>query len=72
MTFKKGDDVLIMLAGRTVEGWIIMASPNGRSLALGFHALLGGYAGMMPVLETDGVYRDLLEGREVTVWRKEP
>jgi len=66
VTLQTGDRVEIQYRGRTVEGVVKMASENGRSLFLEFEALLGGYAGSMPVLgEDDGVYRDLIVGAEV-------
>lgn len=53
--------------GRTVEGTVTLASSNGRSLVLAFEALLGGHAGMMPVLgETaEGPFHALLTGQAV-------
>lgn len=68
--FQKGDRVRITCPdGRVVEGEVLVASPNGRSLMLGFDAIvsptgaLGGYVGMMPVLQDDdGAYRDLAAG----------
>jgi hypothetical protein len=65
---KTGAAVRITHAGRTVRGAVKLASPNGRSLMLEFDALLGGYAGMMPVLQgDDGTYRDLVKGEPVDV-----
>jgi hypothetical protein len=55
---KTGDKLRLTCDGRTVAGWVIMASPNGRSLAVGFEAILLGHVGMMPLLQDDdGVYR---------------
>jgi hypothetical protein len=61
---KTGDHVVITYATRTVRGVVRLASPNGRSLILEFDAMLGGFVGMMPVLqdETTGEYRDLFKG----------
>lgn len=68
MSLKTGGRVAITFNGRTVHGTITLASPNERSLMLEFAAILDGYVGMMPVLMDDeGVYRDLLTGRVVTV-----
>jgi hypothetical protein len=36
--WKTGDDVLIEYDGRTVEGRVILASPNSVSLMLGFES----------------------------------
>jgi hypothetical protein len=65
---KTGDKLRLTCDGRTVAGWVIMASPNGRSLAVGFEAILLGHVGVMPLLqEDDGVYRALIGGEEVGV-----
>lgn len=66
---KTGDHVLIGYADRwSVPGIVKLASPNGKSLMLQFEALLGGYAGLMPVLQRDdGSYRDLLMGKPVHI-----
>jgi hypothetical protein len=58
--WKTGELCSITFAGRTVRGQVLLASPNGRSIMLEFEALLGGYAGRMPVLEEEGEFRDLV------------
>jgi len=60
--FHEGQPVRLTFAGRTVNACVVLASGNGHSLALEFEALLGGYAGMMPVLWDDeaGAFRDLI------------
>lgn len=71
--WRTGERVRITTGGRTVDGTVILASPNGRSLALGFEALLspmgglGGYAGMMPVMWNEGAFRDLIQGAPVAL-----
>jgi hypothetical protein len=66
--FKKGDFVRVTCDGRTVEGMVTMASPNGRSLVLMFEALLAGHAGKMPVLQhDDGSFCALLNGAPVGI-----
>jgi hypothetical protein len=65
--WKTGERLRIVYRDRTVEGHVILSSPNGRSLMLGFDALLGGYAGMMPVSEEQGVFRDLMTKSTVTL-----
>lgn len=67
MTFARGEMVRVTYLGRTVEAEIILASSNGRSLMLQFDAILGNYVGMMPVLEVDGLYHDLLTSNEVSI-----
>jgi hypothetical protein len=66
---RTGDAVNVTLEGRTVEGVVLLASTNGRSLMLSFDAMLGGYVGQMPVLDADGSgeYRELMTGRVVQV-----
>jgi hypothetical protein len=53
---KTGDKVWIRFEDRSVPGEIILASDNGRSLMLGFEAIIDGHVGRMPVLMIDGVY----------------
>jgi hypothetical protein len=65
--FKTGDQVWVGCDDRTVEGEVILASKNGRSLILGFEAILDGCVGKMPVMETDGVYRNILTGQAIAV-----
>ena len=67
--FHAGQAVRITYRGKTVDGWIVLASANNRSLALGFDAMLGGWVGKMPVLMDEGhfVYRDLIEGQLVGI-----
>jgi hypothetical protein len=70
---RTGDPVIITYEGRTVSGHVILASPNGKSLMLEFEAILGGFVGMMPVLEReDGDYHDLLSGNVVKVVKRDP
>lgn len=70
---KTGDDVLIEWTDedghfRRTEGTIVLASANGKSLMLGFEAILRGHVGMCPVLQDDdGSYRLLLDGAPVSV-----
>jgi hypothetical protein len=64
---RKGSRVLITYKGREVEGWVIVASDNQHSLMLGFDAMLGGFVGMMPVLDNGDGYRDLVEHEPVEV-----
>lgn len=73
MTMKRGDFVCITYAGQTKRAMVMLASPNGRSLMLGFEGYLftsdgGAFVGMIPVLQDDcGVYRDLASGDAVTI-----
>jgi len=65
---KTGDQVIAMYDGKTVGATVLLASPNGRSLMIGWHddAMLGGHVGMMPVFrEDDGRYVSLIEQREI-------
>jgi hypothetical protein len=57
---KTGDSVTIICQGSTVVGEVLLASSNGKSIMLGFEAILADHVGMMPVLlDDDGVYRSL-------------
>jgi hypothetical protein len=64
---KTGDKIWIGCDDRTVEGVILLASPNEQSLMLKFEASLDGHVGMMPVLMMDGVYRSIVTGQAVAV-----
>jgi hypothetical protein len=66
-----GDSVSVTCDGRTVGGYVRIASPNGRSLIVAFEALLDGHAGYMPLLQRDdGSYEALITGTLVGVKRK--
>lgn len=74
MNFVTGQAVRISVCGRTVNGTVLLASPNGASLMLEFDAGLwvggdrGMYAGQMPVLKgDDGVFRDLIASEPVSI-----
>jgi hypothetical protein len=68
MILTKGQQIKITCDGRTVDGVVILASPNGSALAIGYEALLAGHAGMMPVLQDDdGTYRSLVGGVPVVI-----
>jgi hypothetical protein len=68
--FKTGERVRVTCDGRTVDGCVMLASPNGRSLMLSFEALLAGHIGMMPVLQhDDGSFSALVHGAAVCIER---
>lgn len=69
---KHGDYVWIEREGQRVGAMVTLASENEDSLMVMFDALFHGYAGMMPLLRVDGVYRDLINGWEIEVERIEP
>lgn len=73
-TFHRGQYVVITYGTQTVTAMVLLASPNGKSLMLGFDGALvpshgeGLYPGSMAVLmDDDGVYRDLLNNEPVQV-----
>jgi hypothetical protein len=69
--FKRGEFVLITCNGRTVEGMVTLASPNGRSLMLMFEAILDGYAGKMQVFQRDdGTFVAIINSAPVEIRRK--
>ena len=71
--WKTGDKVEITFGERTVDGEILLASENSKSLMLGFEAILGpgpglgGYVGMMPVMWVENEYRDLKLNQRVGI-----
>ena len=68
MMLKPGDPVIITYEGKTVHGFVRLASGNGRSLVLGFEATLGGFVGMMAIsVEDDGRAIDLFMRKPVTI-----
>jgi hypothetical protein len=72
--WKTGEPVRIGYADRTVTGSVLLASGNGWSLMLEFDALLGGYAGRMPVLwnESEERFECLIVHRPVTLSEVRP
>lgn len=68
---KCGDVVTVTYGGNTIRAQVMLASPNGASLMLGFDGILttrsgGGYLGSMPVLrDALGVFRDLVANEPV-------
>lgn len=65
---KTGDKVWIGCEDRFVEGEILLASPNAKSLMLGFEAILCGHVGRMPVIQDpSGGYRSLVGNHAVSV-----
>lgn len=66
--FRTGDAVWIGCGGRRVEGEVLLASANGRSLMLHFEAILAGCVRSMPVLRgDDGVFRCIVNQEPVEV-----
>lgn len=69
--WRTGEPVIIECDGRRVEGAIIHASGNGKSLMLGFEAIIDGHIGMMPVLrDDDGRYRSIMNDIDVVLHEK--
>jgi hypothetical protein len=67
MIFARGQPVRITYEGHTVQGTVELCSPNGNALFLSFEAILGVFAGTMPVTQEYGVFRDLIYKKEVRV-----
>lgn len=67
LVLRTGDRVWVTFAGTTTVATVLIAAGNGRSVMLGFDALLGGYLGTMPISWTGRTFVDLLDGREVVV-----
>lgn len=72
--WKTGERVRIAYEDRMVTGSVLLASGNGKSLMLEFDALLGGYAGRMPVLwnESAGRFECLVVNLPVTLSEVRP
>jgi hypothetical protein len=71
VSYAKGDPIDVTCDGRTVEGIVIMASANSLSLMIGFEALFGGHAGMMPITMRDAHNGySIIDGTEVTIRKR--
>lgn len=59
--FRAGEAIVITTdTGRQVEAIVQVASKNGRSLILGFDAMIGGWVTQLPAFqEDDGNWRSL-------------
>lgn len=70
--FVKGDVIEVSCDGRTVDGVVVVMSPNQVSAVIEFEAIFGKHCGAMPILlHDDGTYRSLIDGTEVTLAKKE-
>jgi hypothetical protein len=70
--FRTGEWLTAQYEGQQVKAQVMLASGNGRSLAIKFEAILGGFVGMMPIFQDDdGTYRDILLGKPVKLERLE-
>lgn len=60
--WKTGERCRITYAGRTIEGKVELASPNGKSIAVRFDAILGGFVEVICALYDDDsrCFRDLM------------
>jgi hypothetical protein len=73
VNFSRGDFVRITVGTDSIDAMVMLASPNGKSLMLGFKGVLrslsgGMFFGSIPVLlGDDGVYRDLADHGAVTI-----
>lgn len=69
--YAKDDDIEVTCEGRTVEGKVILASPNSISLMIGFEAVFGGHLGMMPITMRDANNGySIIDGTEVTIRKR--
>jgi hypothetical protein len=72
MTYQRGDFVRLSSGDRRIRAMVMLASPNGRSLVLGFEGLFRGHLGMMPVLQDEaGVYHTVFTDAVVEIERLE-
>jgi hypothetical protein len=73
MIFEAGDMVEIWFGDRqTIDGIVLKASANGKSLLLMFDGTIGKHAGAMPVLKhDDGVYRSIFDDTPVQIAKED-
>lgn len=72
--FKTGDLVRIesYSDGLTVDGVVMLASSNGKSLMLAFDGFIDGGIGMLPVLrDDDGRYHSIMTGNLVFITKRD-
>lgn len=68
---KTGDAIDITYDGRNVEGTVILASSNGKSLMIEFEAVLGGFVGRMPIsMADDGTYHEMSTGHPIDLKKR--
>jgi len=69
--FQRGERVIIKHRGEFVRGEILLASPNGRSIALGYDGIIAGCLRVLPLFWDDatGGYISLIGGKPVDVQR---
>ncbi len=66
--FKTGERVTFTLEGRSVQAVVVLASENGRALAVEFEAIMSGWVGAAPILWNDQRQRfEDLHGRIVGI-----
>ena len=67
--WRKGERIDITYQGRVVTGRVELGSENGLALQIVFQALLGVFAGRMPVIwhESECEYRDIIMGGVVGI-----
>lgn len=62
MIYTTGQKVRITYCGDSIEGTVLLGSPNMRSLMLAFPGILGRHIGSMPVMRgDDDTYRSLMD-----------
>ena len=64
---KKGDAIMVSGMGRTLPGFVELASANGLSLLVTFDGGIGGHMGCAALLWEDGAYRSVVDGTVMTV-----
>jgi hypothetical protein len=64
---KRGDFVIVTAEGKTLEAMVVLASSNGRSLALMYDGILAGFVSMMPVLQNANGDWVAMNGIPVTI-----
>jgi hypothetical protein len=69
---RKHDLIEITHEGRTIDGVVLMASENGKSLMIAFDAMISGHLGMMPLMMDGVTGQSIIDGTEVIIKRVTP
>lgn len=67
--FKSGDNITLRYGSEAVLAAVVMASANGRSLAVAFDGWFDGLCGSMPLLYANGSWRSIVSQHVYEVGR---
>jgi hypothetical protein len=66
LTLRKHDEVTLKDGHESIDGFVTLASPNCRSLAVSFTGIMAGFVGTMPLFWT-GDHYETLTGHTIAV-----